>query len=227
VAVRRSFPGGDVDLAIYDVQTRELLVCEVKTVYDKHRTDSLMNRFEGAKVNVQKAVSQLRTTATMITEGKLTLQQLFGNADPTPIRVHMALLTWLDPIDLTMGTSEEDILSLNFATFLWLVHASAGDVQALVTAIRELRNLWTVALTRPLDLGQSELNADLEVQTGLLDARSDLAQLPLSPLCLRILDSVGTVDELPDDIKDQEWISYLEDSRQALSESPLLGSRIP
>jgi len=60
VAVRRNIAGrGDVDLALYDLTRRHLLICEVKTVYDKHRTTYQMHRFEEAKVNVQRAVDQL------------------------------------------------------------------------------------------------------------------------------------------------------------------------
>lgn len=83
-AVRRKYPGGDVDLALYDTQTDELLVCEVKTVFDKHRTDSLMHRFEQSKVNVQRAASQLRSTKQAIENGELTLKQLVGIAGPPP-----------------------------------------------------------------------------------------------------------------------------------------------
>ena len=216
VAARRSYSGGDVDLALYDTQTRELLVCEVKTVYDKHRTDSLMHRFEEAKVNIHRAASQLRATEQAIASGQLTLKQLFGIGDPPPGRVHMALLTWLDPIDVTMDTPDEDILCLNFATFLWLAHASAGDVQALAAATWELRNLWAVALARPLDLGQPELIADVEVQSDLLDGRASLATLPLSSLCRRIIEQMQTVDDVPSQSEAVPWISYLEDTRRVL-----------
>lgn len=217
IAARRKYSGGDVDLALYDVQTRELLVCEVKTVYDKHRTDGLMHRFEEAKVNVDRATSQLRATEQAIASGQLTLKQLFGIGDPPPSRVHIALLTWLDPIDVTMGTPHENVLSMNFATFLWLAHASAGDVRALAAATRELRNLWAVALARQLDLGQPELTADVEVQGGFLDARANLATLPLSPLCCRVIEHMQAVDDVPPQGEAMQWISYLEDTRRVLS----------
>jgi hypothetical protein len=130
----------------------------------------------------------------------------------------MALLTWLDPIDVTMGTPDEDILSLNFATFLWLVRASAGDVQAFAVATRELRNIWCVAITRLLDLGQPELTADVEVQRYLLDARPSIAALPLSPLTLNIVEQLKSIDDVPDQ-KPTSWISYIEDTREALGVS--------
>ncbi|WP_041262800.1 hypothetical protein [Citrifermentans bemidjiense] len=217
VTVRRNYSGGDVDLALYDTQTRELLLCEVKTVYDKHRTDSLLHRFEEAKVNVSRAVSQLRSTERTIASGHLTMKQLFGIDAPPPSRVHMALLTWFDPIDITMETPDEDILSLNFATFLWLVQESVGDVQMLAVAISELRNIWALALLRPLDLGQPELTADVEVQSSLLDKRASLATLPLSPMTRRIILQMQTVDDVMSDGEASPWISYLEDTRSVLA----------
>jgi hypothetical protein len=218
VAARRNHQSGDVDLALYDLTTRELLICEVKTVFDKHRTDSLMQRFEEAKVNVSKAASQLRSSARAIASEHLSMRQLFGIDELRPDRVHLALLTWLDPIDLTVGTPDEDILSLNFATFLWLAHASAGDVQALAISIRELRNLWAVALIRPLDLGQPELKTDLEVQSGLLDARTSLETLPLSSLSRDIIELMSTVDDVTGHSEAPAWISYIDDTRRSLEQ---------
>jgi hypothetical protein len=92
VAVRCNYSGGDVDLALYDDQKCELLLCEIKTVFDKHRTDSLMHRFDEAKVNVSRAASQLRSTEQAIASGHLTLKQLFRIDVPPPSRVHMDLL---------------------------------------------------------------------------------------------------------------------------------------
>ena len=49
VVARRKLKGkGDIDLA-FDVSSGHLLLCEVKTVYDKHRTVLHMHRFEEAK----------------------------------------------------------------------------------------------------------------------------------------------------------------------------------
>lgn len=217
IAVRTKYSGGDIDLALYDTQTKELLICEVKTVYDKHGTDSLMEHFEEAKINVRKASSQLQATESAISSGSVTLKNIFKISDSTPARIHKALLTWFDPIDVTMGTSEENVMSLNFATFIWLVHRSSGDVQALVRTAQELRNIWAVSYMRPLDLGQPSLEAVLEVQTGLLDRREDLALLPLSNLSQEILKNMRTIDDLPVDTIEKEWISYFEDTCNSIN----------
>ena len=219
VAVRRKFPGGDVDLALYDTQSNELLVCEVKTVYDKHNVDSLMHRFEEAKVNVDKAASQLEETALAISGGKLSMATIFDVKLAAPKAVHKVLLTWLDPVDLTMGTEYEEVMCMNFSIFICLIHASQGNVQEVATAVRELRNIWPVALSRPLDLGQPELAAELEVQTNLLDRRSDLERLGLSPLSRKIIAQMGSVDEVAASAQPASWISYLSDSMRVLCPS--------
>src|SRR2546427_360270 len=95
-----------------------------------------------------------------------------------------------------MGTEHEEVMCMNFSIFIGLIHASAGDMRAVTTAVRELRNVWPVALSRPLDLGQLELTAELEVQTDLLDRRVDLERLELSPLSRKIIEHLGSVDEV-------------------------------
>lgn len=218
IVARRNFPGGDVDLALYDTVSQDLLLCEVKTVYDKHRVDSLLFRFETAKVNVDRACSQLATTESAIAAGRLTMNKLFGKQLPKPARVHKALLTWLDPIDLTMGTQHEETISLNFASFLCMVHLSAGDIAAMTKSVHELRNLWPVARRRALDLGQPRLNADVEVQVALLDARDTLAQLPLHELTREIIAELGSIsdaDAAP--ASGEAWVSYLTDTQAALN----------
>lgn len=219
MAVRRKIPGGDVDLALYDTDTGEMLICEVKTVYDKHNVDSLMHRFQEAKVNVDRAAAQLDQTALAISGGQVSMQSLFGEKLAPPKAVHKVLLTWLDPVDLTMGTEHEEIMCMNFSIFLALVHSSAGDLRALATAVHELRNLWLVAHTRPLDLGQPKLKADLEVQTGLIATRNELADLELSPFTRDIVDQMDTVDEVEVQEHPAAWISYINDSRGVLRPS--------
>lgn len=196
------------------------MICEVKTVYDKHRVDSLSIRFEEAKVNVDRACWQLTTTESAIASGQLTMNALFGKELPKPARVHKALLTWIDPIDLTMGTQHEEIISLNFAFILCLIHASGGDIPVMTRSIHELRNLWPVARRRTLDLGQPEFSTDVEVQVTLLDARDALAQLPLNELSRKIiaeLKSISDDDAVPG--SGGTWVSYLTETEAALDQT--------
>jgi hypothetical protein len=217
VSARRRYPGGDVDVALYDIETQELLVCEVKTVYDKHRTDSLIHRYEDAKINVQKACSQLRETVRAISAGEISMRQLFNTDLSEPQRVHRVLLTWFDPIDITMGTPEEEVLSMNFATFIWLIRAAQGDVKAMAKSVIELRNLWTLSVVRKFDLGQPELTSELERQTSYLDKRSSLDGLSLSPLTEWIVNELDSVDDVVQPDREEKYVSYLEDTRAILS----------
>lgn len=220
IATRRRIKGsGDIDLALFDVQSQQLLVCEVKTVYDKHRTVHQMNRFEEAKVGLGKATEQLRRSMAAVTSGALTTSDLFGISLPQAAGVHGALVTWVDPVDLTMDTADEDLLSINFATLRYLLARSAGDVAVLVRAIHELRNIWCASTLRPVDIGQPTIRCDLEVQyVDTLDAESDLASLNLSLLTLQELSGFDRLEEdwRADSTAAASTRSYIEESRAAL-----------
>lgn len=73
---------------------RHLLLCEVKTVYDKHRTVLHMHRFEEAKVNVARAVGQLRDATAAVNSGAVDMHAIFQKKLPQPLRVSTSLLTW-------------------------------------------------------------------------------------------------------------------------------------
>jgi hypothetical protein len=219
VAVRRSFAGrGDVDLALYDLTRRHLLICEVKTVYDKHRTIYQMHRFEEAKVNVQHAVDQLERTSATLSAGELSLATLFGRKVPPPLHIGKALLTWLDAVDITMDTPHEDVLSLNFATLRYLYRRSAGNITAMVRSIKELRNIWCLAVVRPLDLGQPSIKSHLEVQVPAFDSDTDLAMLGLSTLTLeelRALSEAWNLQGKP--VERGDYVSYLDETRTSVA----------
>jgi hypothetical protein len=46
---------GDIDLAIYDRRSHVLLLCEIKTVFDRFRTSYQLSNFAGQRVNFAKA----------------------------------------------------------------------------------------------------------------------------------------------------------------------------
>jgi hypothetical protein len=217
VAVRRNFAGGDVDLGLYDLARRHLLICEVKTVYDKHRTTYQMHRFEEAKVNVQRAVDQLGRTTAALDAGDLTVSTIFGRKLPMPLHVDKALLTWLDPVDLTMDTPHEKILSVNFATLRYLYSRSNGNVTTMVRSIKELRNIWCLGVERPLDLGQP-VPSFLEVQVPAFDPAEDLAVVGLSDLTreeIRRLSQAWNTEGGQGN--ENDLISYLDDTRASLA----------
>jgi hypothetical protein len=218
VAVRRNFAGGDVDLGLYDITRRHLLICEVKTVYDKHRTIYQMHRFEQAKVNVQRAVDQLARTTAALSAGSLSVATIFGRKLPAPLHIDQALLTWLDPVDLTMDTPHEHVLSLNFATLRYLHQRYDGNITNMVRSIKELRNIWCLAVQRPLDVGQPTVKSHLEVQVPALDSDADLASLGLSTLTLKELRGLSEAWNAQDEPPERsDYVSYSDQSRESLS----------
>jgi hypothetical protein len=219
VAVRRNLQGkGDIDLAMYDTTSRHLLICEVKTVYDKHRTVLHMHRFEEAKVKLAHPVNQLREAIASVVSGTTTMQALFGRNLPPPTRVSGALLTWLDAVDLTVATPDEDILSLNFATLRYLVRRTAGNIDAIHRAVHELRNIWCVSELRPIDL-QIEVATRIEVQGDAIDTWVDIARLDLSAVAQVEVDTMPAVPDGWREAKDSvaKIVSYLGDSLERLS----------
>jgi hypothetical protein len=219
VAARRNLTGGgDVDLALYDVECRHLLLCEVKTVYDKHRTVLHMHRFEEAKVKVTRAVGQLRDASAAVTSGAVDMHALFQKKLPPPLKVTTCLLNWFDPVDLTIGTPDEDILSLNFATFRFLLDQAEGNVELLCGAVRDLRNIWCASELRGIDL-QTEFPTKIEVQIPALDSAADLEGLGLTSLTRAVLDHLPA---LPDTWRTSDpqppLVSYLADTVAALAE---------
>lgn len=218
VAVRRNFAGGDVDLGLYDITRRHLLICEVKTVYDKHRTTYQMHRFEEAKVNVQRAVDQLARSTAALKAGSLNVAMIFGRNLPAPLHVDKALLTRLGPVDITMDTPHEDVLSLNFATLRYLYQRCNGNITNMVRSIKELRNIWCLAVQRPLDVGQPTVNSYLEVQVPALDSDNDLSSLGLPTLTLQELSRLSkTWEAQGEPSRRDEYVSYLDQSRSSLS----------
>jgi hypothetical protein len=219
VAVRRNFASGDLDLGLYDITRRHLLICEVKTVFDKHRTTYQMHRFEEAKVNVQRAVDQLARTTAVLNAGSLSVATIFGRKLSAPLHIDKALLTWLDPVDLTMDTPHEEVLSLNFATLRYLYQRCNGNITNMVRSIKELRNIWCLAVLRPLNVGQPTVNSYLEVQVPRLDSDKDLASLSLSALTLQELHGLSEAwnPQSSEPAGRNDYVSYLDQSRESLS----------
>jgi hypothetical protein len=217
VAARRKLKGkGDIDLALYDIASGHILLCEVKTVYDKHRTALHMHRFEEAKVNIGRAIDQLRAAMASVGSGAVAMDAIFECKLPPPKRVSGALLTWLDVVDLTVGTPDEDILCLNFATLRYLVHRAAGNVDALHQAAHQLRNIWCVSERRPIDL-QVEVPTRIEEQSSAIDASADLSRLCLSSLAQAEVDALPKMHDGWRGRPDAEMIvSYLEESLESL-----------
>jgi hypothetical protein len=115
---------GEVDLAILDRATGDVMVVELKTVFDRFRTHVQLSNFAEQRVNFAKAIVQAQRAADAIRDGDWSLRDLFGKEAPTsPSIVTPALLTWWDTYNPTLG-SDNSIICGNFACFEYLLAES-------------------------------------------------------------------------------------------------------
>ena len=212
-AVRKTFKGGDIDLSLYDSNTGHMFSIEIKTVYDKHGVDSLLHRFINSKVNLPKAIKQIRETEKVISSGSLNMKDIFGENLDQPTKIHSVLLTWFDSMDLTVGTTDEDIFSLNFVVLRMMLILSEGNLELLARSVHELRNIWLLSRDREVDLGEEKLDSYLEEQLNIIDLREDLSTLDLSDLTMKLLDTFTSLS----DIEEKSiYYSYFQDTQNTL-----------
>ena len=169
-------------------------------------------------MNVARAVGQLRDATAAVNSGEVDMDAIFQKKLPQPLRVSTGLLTWFDPVDLTIGTQDQDILSLNFATFRLLLDQAEGNVDLLCRTTRELRNIWCVSELRWIDL-QTEFPTDIEVQIPVLDFAADLENLSLTPLTRALIDHLPALrDTWRTSDPQARLVSYLTDTIAALAD---------
>ncbi|WP_414943848.1 hypothetical protein [Amycolatopsis sp. cmx-11-32] len=166
-AARRARRGvGDADLVLWDRQTDDVVVVELKTTYDKFRSHAQLQNFVDQRVNFPKAIKQANRTAAAIRDGSWPLRDIFGKAAPAlPRSVTPCVLTWWDTYNPTLG-SEDEIVSCNFATFIYVISLAKGDVSASITTLRELARIYCPGVLKPVHvtLDESELSIRREVQ---------------------------------------------------------------
>jgi hypothetical protein len=143
---------GDIDLAIYDRTSKVLIVCELKSIFDRFRSRQHLRTFVSGKFD--KAVEQLRPKVEAVraayTPGNASvprwpLRDIFSNrVDETPARVVPLVLNWWDAFDYTIGTDDEDILCCNVRAFRFLFRCCAGRLDRLADAIRILSGVFCV-----------------------------------------------------------------------------------
>ncbi len=193
---------GEVDLALLDRATGDVMVLELKTVFDRFRSHVQLSNFTEQRVNFEKAIGQARRAAEAIRSGDWSLRDLFGKEAPaSPGVVTPALLTWWDTYNPTLG-SDDSIVCANFACFEYLLAESSG-LSDLVTALEELPRIYCPAVLRP---GVARFDGDpvpirREVQTDLLPP---LEPGRLSPLTHAVLTGLP---QLPADPQPREGVS--------------------
>ncbi|VWD36221.1 hypothetical protein BLA39750_05028 [Burkholderia lata] len=195
---------GDIDIAIYNKITGDLIVCEVKTVFDRFRTNYQISNFSDQRVNYQKAAKQLRASKDAILSGKWRIKDIFGLQKEValPKRISLVVLTWWDIFDPFKGGGDHEIATANFSTFRYLADLANGDLDAMHRALIELSNLPCPGVLCP-DMAKTDdfdLQWVLDRQTDALPPKTDRRRLSMSHLASLAIDDIAS---FPDEWADQ------------------------
>ncbi|WP_295216164.1 hypothetical protein [uncultured Brevundimonas sp.] len=143
---RRKKGVGDVDLAIFDTRTNELLICEIKTVFDRFRTDFQASNFTEQKVKFDHAIEQLDRAAEEISAGNWSMSDLLGRRGlRAPSKIHRLVLLWREQTNPTLDAGSF-VPVVDFATFARLFSDMDGSPSRVVTTIEHLAKLFWVTV---------------------------------------------------------------------------------
>jgi hypothetical protein len=194
---------GDIDLAVYDLRSRVLLLCEIKTVFDRFRTNYQQSNFTEQRVNFNKASKQLAVASEAIEKQAWSLSEIFQRKiQGKPSRILPLVLTWYDQHNPWLGVTNRNPESCNFRVFQYLFSQAGGNLAVLYEAISQLSRIYCVAALPRWQLPKTHgsVQATREVQTGLLPPQNILNEMPLAELVRR---EVGSLAKLPTDWEDQ------------------------
>lgn len=203
VIARREKKGiGDIDLAVFDRSTGSLLICEIKTVFDRFRTEFQAANFTDDRVNFAKAVAQLDRTRDALSDGSWPLRDLFGKSAPAaPTSVHRLVLLWRDHANPTLDGADF-VPACDFTTFLYLFARCEGQPGRIARCIEELEKLFWVSSYRDdfWPIGNEQIAYSRENETDILPPLSFIDGLDLDPV---VREEVGTLKHLPSDWQTQ------------------------
>ena len=197
----------DIDLAVYDSINNHLLICEVKTVFDKFRTNYQFTNFLNQKVNYVKASSQLMKIIKELTNNNKILECIVCvKIKQEKMRITHMVLTWWDISNPNIDTSYNDILCCNFKTFLYLYRKTNGDIGLLSDSIKQLANIFCPAglVYDSVLYNNQELKYIREVQTDLLPPLSNLNGFSFNAI---VIEEINNLAKFPEDWKEQVKIT--------------------
>ncbi|WDA13447.1 hypothetical protein [Paracoccus marcusii] len=203
VVTRKKKSGiGDIDLGIYDHDTNELLICEVKTVFDRFRTEFQASNFTDDRVNFGKAVQQLNAARNALLSGQWSLKDIFGKTVPAnPSNVYRVVLLWRDHINPSLDGGDFTP-ACDFSTFRYLFERCAGKPRIVAESIEQLEKIFWVSRYR-IDfwpVGDDTLAYAREEETDALPPMSFLDKLPLNEI---VRAEVRTLRHFPPDWEEQ------------------------
>jgi hypothetical protein len=202
IATRRQKRGvGDIDLAIYDVERQHLLLCEIKTVFDKFRTEFQAGNFINQKVNFERAIQQLSAANVAIESGVWTMKEIFEGGTGSPSKIFRLLLLWRDHINPSLDGGE-CIPVVDFASFIYMYERCAGDLEKLIRSLTQLEKLFWVSKYEDytLPVGGAFVEVLREGEIGCLPPADHLRGLPLTDV---VLEEALSLLHLPDDWEHQ------------------------
>ena len=195
---------GDLDVVIYNAATGDFLLCEVKTVFDRFRTNMQIANFTNQRVNYRKAVGQLRTSAREIESGRWSLKDIFPSCPASkPTRILPVVLTWWDIYDPFQGTADSDIAVANFRIFEELLEIANGDVGALHQALLGLSAVRCPAGLRRVHIPVEQetfATVEIEFQTDALPPSSSASRAALNSLAASAISDIAS---FPEDWREQ------------------------
>jgi hypothetical protein len=190
---------GDIDLGVLNIESGDILLCEVKTVFDRFRTNHQISNFAEQRVNYSKAVQQLRATENAIESGAWKVPDIFGSnrERPPTARILKIVLTWWDIFDPFKGTCDADVATCNFNTFIYLFNEAKGDLWSVYTSLLELSSLPCPASPRQDYVAIDDFRFDyaVDVQTDALPPKSDPRRAALSPLSVTVIQDIASFPE--------------------------------
>jgi hypothetical protein len=192
---------GEVDLALLNLETGDVLALELKTVFDKFRTTAQLSNFTRQRVNFAKAIGQAKSAADAIRDGRWAMRELFGKEAPAkPASVTAGVLTWWDTYNPTLADTEPTVCC-NFATLEYLVAASSG-IREVAQAILDLSRLYCPGVLEPgkMRVDGEEISFRREVQT---DLGPSPAMLDDRGVCRLAREAIADIAHLPDDWETQ------------------------
>lgn len=203
VVTRRKKAGiGDIDLGIYDHVTGELLICEIKTVFDRFRTEFQASNFTEQRVNFRKAVEQLNTARAALLAGDWSLNDVVGKGGKNiPTKVYRMALLWRDHVNPSLDEGDF-VPTCDFATFHYLFERCEGKPALIAETVEQLEKIFWVSSDR-IDfwpVGDEQLLYASELETGALPPISFLDSLPLNHI---VREEVRTLQRYPEDWEEQ------------------------
>jgi hypothetical protein len=199
IMTRREKKGlGDADLVIFDSSSNELLVCELKTVFDRFRTDFQSTNFTLQRVNFDKAIRQLDASCDAIADGRWPLKDLLPNdAIQTMPVIYKLIILWRDIPNPTLDKGSF-VPVIDLASFVYLYKQCNGRPREIVETVEQLSKIYMASTyaTQSLEVGGEKIEWMREVEIGGLPPLSFIRSLVVS---YRTQQEYQTLAHLPED----------------------------